>query len=84
MPKPSHWKFVRTVTKKTDLSIDSGADPRDPAHTPRKGKRVTWQPDGNPGNLADSVPESATATIYGESELSNDERLKADKPPHWG
>ena len=66
------------MTKKTD------PDERDDADKPRKGKRVTWQPDGNPGDLADSVPESETAANYGESELSNDERLKGDKPPHWG
>ncbi len=79
-PKPSRWKFARIVTKK----INPDDEPDDSPSIPRKGKRVTWQPDGNPGNLADSVPESVTAANYGESELSNDERLKGDKPPHWG
>jgi hypothetical protein len=75
-------RFVRTVTKKTDPKNDPEDHPAD--GTPRKGKRVTWTPAGNPGDGSDTPPASEA---WGEStgnEQSNDEQLKRDKPPHWG
>jgi hypothetical protein len=71
-------KFVRTVTKKTDSRDEP--DKR----KPRIGKRVTWTPDGSPGDGADTPPLSESPESYGERPATNDERLTGDKPPHWG
>lgn len=55
----------------------------------RPSKRVTWKPEGEsaspqPEPAADTF--SVTAEDEGASSRtqSNDDRLRADKPPHWG
>jgi len=61
----------------------------DPDRKPRRSRRVIWTPNGNPGDGADTVPTSDSPQAWGDvdargAEQSNDERLGADKPPHWG
>lgn len=93
MSKRLRSRFVHTVTKKTDPTndpeLDSGNDPgpNRAKRSPRKGKRVTWTPAGNPGDGSDTPPTSELPQAWGEStgnEQSHDEQLKRDKPPHWG
>jgi hypothetical protein len=59
------------------------------AGKPRRSRRVTWTPTGNPGDGSDTVPATDSPEAWGDAEAngakpSNDERLTADKPPHWG
>jgi len=52
---------------------------------PRKRKRVRWQPEGEQGKpgATEAEPKLDIEPERGKS-TENDERLKADKPPHWG
>lgn len=55
----------------------------------RPSKRVTWKPEGD---SASSQPEPAADTFSAQADdegtssrtQTNDDRLRADKPPHWG
>jgi hypothetical protein len=55
----------------------------------RPSKRVTWKPDND---VSSNSPEPAADTFATSSDdegatsrpQSNDDRLRADKPPHWG
>lgn len=72
----------------TPESASDDAIPRNPKPR-RRGRRVTWTPEGNPGDGSDTVPTSETDAAWGDSEAagrdhSNDDRLTTDKPPHWG
>ncbi len=59
--------------------------PRDPQKEPRTPRRVQWQPEGAvPDTGFVDVSEENTAEDWSERQLSNDEQLKRDKPPHWG
>ncbi|MEN9751638.1 MAG: hypothetical protein RLZZ600_685 [Actinomycetota bacterium] len=55
----------------------------------RGGKRVTWKPDNDVAAQA-GEPAADTFAVAPDDEgasarpQSNDDRLRADKPPHWG
>ena len=55
----------------------------------RPSKRVTWKPEtsasGEQGEPpADTFASPAQDDGATSREQSNDDRLRADKPPHWG
>jgi hypothetical protein len=51
--------------------------------SPRKSKRVKWQPDS--AKEQDALePRFDIEADRVSREDSNDDRLKSDKPPHWG
>ena len=54
----------------------------------RPSKRVTWKPDNDaadsPEPAADTFAVSADDEGASSRPQSNDDRLRADKPPHWG
>jgi hypothetical protein len=51
----------------------------------RKPKRVKWRPEGADENLStEPEPRIDIEPERPSNNNSNDDRLKADKPPHWG
>ena len=55
----------------------------------RDSKRVTWKPENDtastqPEPAADAFTVSADDEGASSRVQSNDDRLRADKPPHWG
>jgi hypothetical protein len=72
-PRKSH--------RASDDPIDEGAAPTEPAASaplgPRRRRRVTTQPPaGSDPNPISEAPRHRAS--------ENDQRLRADKPPHWG
>ena len=72
-----------------DNASEDAAPGGKPVATPRRSRRVTWNPARNPGDGTDTVPTSDSDQVWGDADASgaqqsNDERLTADKPPHWG
>ncbi len=55
----------------------------------RGSKRVTWKPENDTAS-AQPEPDAEVFSVSKEDEgassraESNDDRLRADKPPHWG
>lgn len=54
----------------------------------RSSKRVSWKPAGaessQPEPPADTFSVQTSDEGVSARPQSNDERLRADKPPHWG
>ena len=55
----------------------------------RDSKRVSWKPDNDTAEAAPE-PDADVFSVSRDDEgassrtQSNDDRLRADKPPHWG
>ena len=55
----------------------------------RDSRRVIWKPEnGDASTQAEPAADAFTSSTDDEGassrEQSNDDRLRADKPPHWG
>lgn len=58
---------------------------QEPKPRSRTNRRVQWQPEGATVDPAFvDPPLEETGEDWAERQLSNDEQLKRDKPPHWG
>jgi len=68
---------TRTTSNETDAAAAPGSADAEPQRRPRVRRRVTTEP--VPGYDPSGVPEPPR-----HAEGENDERLKRDKPPHWG
>jgi hypothetical protein len=70
------WKTVRVH------ALEIFADPQNLAI--RIGDELGMQLTRKPQTLFDEPSFEDTDTAWGDSSYSNDQRLKGDKPPHWG
>jgi hypothetical protein len=51
----------------------------------RTNRRVQWHPEGvTPDPAFVDTPVEDSGEDWAERQLSNDEQLKRDIPPHWG
>ena len=70
------WKTIRIH------AFEVFSDPQNLAI--RIGDELGMQITGKPQTLFDEPSFDETDAAWGEARDSNDQRLKADKPPHWG
>jgi hypothetical protein len=70
------WEYLRVH------ALEIFAQPQEVAH--RIGKELGLEIEKRGEPLFDDKAFEDTATAWGDPDDSNDDRLRDDKPPHWG